>query len=133
MQMTCLRTHASCLSHQRCKPLILVLLSTMPSCSLFQVQTYVVKPTAVYDVSIFAAASFQFYVAVALHMQITRVSLNGLCMCSCRGERFWTNNWMVCWSFRAAVEVEDTIASRFQEVWPFCSSSEAQEQINKMS
>ena len=31
MQMKCLRTHASYLSHQTCKPLILVLLSMMPS------------------------------------------------------------------------------------------------------
>ncbi len=74
MLMTCLRTHASCLSHQKCKPLTLVLLSTTPSCWRFQVQTYVVNLTAVYAVSIFAAVSFQFYVAVALHIQTTRES-----------------------------------------------------------
>ncbi len=74
MLMTCLRTHASCPSRQKCKPLILVLWSMMPSCWRFQVQTYVVNLTAVYAVSIFAVVSFQFYVAVALHIQITRES-----------------------------------------------------------
>ncbi len=59
--------------------------------------------------------------------------VNGLCTCSCRGEGLWPNNWMVCWTFRAAAEVEDKIASRIQEVWSFCCSSKAQEQVNEMN
>ena len=46
----------------------------MPSCWLLQVQTYVVSLTAVYAVSTFAPVSYHLYVAVALHMQITRGS-----------------------------------------------------------